>query len=92
MPAYAAAIRSWGFQPDDVASTPQGFAARLSEEVTLIIKSRAVWESVMDAVYWYATAPSGTTERSLAIASGKVGRSRQPPFQCARRRPGAFAP
>lgn len=55
VPAYAAAIRTWGFQADDVASTPQGFAARLSEEVTLIIKSRAVWESVMNAVYWYAT-------------------------------------
>ena len=55
VPVYAAAIRSCGFQPDDVASTPQGFAVRLSEEVTLILKSRAVWESVMDAVYWYET-------------------------------------
>jgi hypothetical protein len=55
LPAYAAAIRGWGFDPADVASTLQGFAARLSEEVTLIIKSRAVLESVMNAVYWYAT-------------------------------------
>ncbi len=55
VPAYAAAIRTWGLAPDDLASTPQGFAARLSEEVTLVVKSRAVWESVMNAVYWYAT-------------------------------------
>jgi hypothetical protein len=37
VPAYAAAIRGWGLEPDDVAATPQGFAARLSEEATLAL-------------------------------------------------------
>ena len=79
VPAYAAAIRSWGFQSDDVASTPQGFAARLSEEVTLIIKSRAVWESVMDAVYCYAT---GRQIRTVAMtgADGEKFRSKTARF------------
>src|SRR5260221_13921482 len=56
VPVYATAMRGYGFAPGDIASTPQGFATRLSEEVTIILKSRAVWESVMNAVYWYATA------------------------------------
>jgi len=61
VPAYAAAIRGWGLQADDVSATPQGFVARLSEEVTLVVKSRAVWESVMNAVYWYATGRTAPT-------------------------------
>lgn len=61
VPAYAAAIRKWGLQPDDLGSTPQGFVTRLSEEVTLVIKSRAIWESVMNAVYWYATGRDAPT-------------------------------
>ena len=69
LPAYAAAIRGWGLQPGDVSATPQGFAARLSEEVTLIIKSRAVWESVMNAVCWYATGRQARTVKATA-ASG----------------------
>ena len=69
VPAYAAAIRGWGLEPSDVAATPQGFAARLSEEVTLIIKSRAVWESVMNAVCWYATGRRARTVKQTA-ASG----------------------
>jgi hypothetical protein len=52
LPIYTDAINKWGLEADDVKSTPQGFAVRLSEEVTLILKSRAVWESVMNAVYW----------------------------------------
>ena len=52
-----------------MAATPQGFAARLSEEVTLIIKSRAVWESVMNAVCWYATGRQARTVKATA-ASG----------------------
>ena len=69
LPAYAAAIRRWGLEPGDAAATPQGFAARLSEEVTLIIKSRAVWESVMNAVCWYATGRQARTVKATA-ASG----------------------
>jgi hypothetical protein len=69
LPAYAAAIRRWGLEPGDVTATPQGFAARLSEEVTLIIKSRAVWESVMNAVCWYATGRQARTVKAVA-ASG----------------------
>ena len=79
VPAYAAAIRTWGFQADDVASTPQGFAARLSEEVTLIIKSRAVWESVMDAVYWYATGRQ-TPMVAMTDASGEKFKSKTARF------------
>ena len=58
-----------GLEPGDVTATPQGFAARLSEEVTLIIKSRAVWESVMNAVCWYATGRQARTVKAVA-ASG----------------------
>jgi hypothetical protein len=63
VPAYAAAIHRWGLQADDVSATPQGFIARLSEEVTLVIKSRAVWESVMNAVRLYATGRTAPTEK-----------------------------
>jgi hypothetical protein len=70
VPIYAAAVARWGLNSDDPGSTPQGFVARLSEEVTLVIKSRAIWESVMNAVYWYETgrdAPTKKVEDELGV-------------------------
>jgi hypothetical protein len=55
MPAYADAIEKAGLDKENPGMTPQGLATRLSEEVTLIVKSRAAWESVMDVAYWHAT-------------------------------------
>lgn len=55
VPAYANAKEMWGLDRDRPGDTPHGFATQLSEEVTLIVKSRAIWESVMNLVYWYAT-------------------------------------
>lgn len=55
VPTYAAAKETWGLNRDRPGDTPHGFATQLSEEVTLIVKSRAIWESLMNLVYWYAT-------------------------------------
>jgi hypothetical protein len=55
LPAYADAVKKAGLDGENPEMTPQGLATRLSEEVTLIVKSRAVWESVMDVAYWHST-------------------------------------
>jgi hypothetical protein len=55
VPTYASAKQKWGLDRDHPDATPHGFAKQLSEEVTLIVKSRAIWESIMNLVYWYAT-------------------------------------
>lgn len=55
VPTYASAKEMWGLDRDHPGNTPHGFTAQLSEEVTLIVKSRAIWESIMNLVYWYVT-------------------------------------
>jgi hypothetical protein len=55
VPTYAEAKKMWGLNRDRPSDTPHGFATQLSEEVTLIVKSRAMWESIMNLVYWYVT-------------------------------------
>ena len=55
IPAYADAVEKAGLDENNPGATPQGLATRLSEEVTLIVKSRAVWESVMNVAYRHAT-------------------------------------
>jgi hypothetical protein len=55
VPTYASAKEMWGLNRDRPRDTPHGFTTQLSEEVTLIVKSRAIWESIMNLVYWYAT-------------------------------------
>jgi hypothetical protein len=55
VPTYAKAKEMWGLDRSRPGDTPHGFATQLSEEVTLIVKSRAIWESIMNLVYWYAT-------------------------------------
>lgn len=54
VPIYAAAKEKWGLDQENPQTTPHGFATRLSEEVTLIVKSRSAWESIMNIVYWYS--------------------------------------
>ena len=55
VPTYANAKEMWGLNRDRPGDTPHGFTTQLSEEVTLIVKSRAIWESIMNLVYWYVT-------------------------------------
>jgi len=55
VPTYARAKEMWGLNRDSPGDTLHGFAVQLSEEVTLIVKSRAIWESIMNLVYWYVT-------------------------------------
>src|ERR1700722_804473 len=55
VPTYASAKELWRLDRDHPSATPHGFATQLSEEVMLIVKSRAIWESVMNLVYWYVT-------------------------------------
>jgi hypothetical protein len=53
VPTYASAKEVWGLNRDRPGDTPHGFTTQLSEEVTLIVKSRAIWESIMDLVSRY---------------------------------------
>jgi hypothetical protein len=53
VPAYASAKEMWGLNRDSPGDTPHGFTTQLSEEVTVIVKSRAIWESIMDLVSRY---------------------------------------
>jgi len=69
IPLYADGIQKWHLNPDDLESTPQGFACRLSQEVTIIVKSRAIWQSVMSIVYAYA----GVTEPNPKTVEGLDG-------------------
>ena len=55
VPTYANAKEMWGLNRERPGDTPHGFATQLSEEVTIIVKSRAIWESIMNMVYWYVT-------------------------------------
>jgi hypothetical protein len=55
VPTYAIAKELWGLDRERPGDKPHGFATQLSEEVTLIVKSRAIWESIMNLVYWYVT-------------------------------------
>src|ERR1035441_9427764 len=52
VPTYASSKEMWGLNRDRPRDTPHGFTTQLSEEVTLIVKSRAIWESIMNLVYW----------------------------------------
>ena len=55
VPTYASAKEMWGLDRSRPIDTPHGVATQLSEGVTLIVKSRAIWESIMNLVYWYVT-------------------------------------
>lgn len=70
IPLYADGINRWGLDEGNLQSTPQGFACRLSEEVTIIVKSRAIWESVMNVVYSYVGGPKPV---AMKVEDGQGG-------------------
>jgi hypothetical protein len=73
MPLYGREIERTGVEVNRPNDTPQGFLTRLSADVTLTVKSRAIWESVMNAVY--------EAENDKALGSTKVVDESGVPFR-----------
>ena len=79
VPTYASAKEMWHLDRSRPSDTPHGFATQLSEEVTLIVKSRAIWESIMNIVYWYVTGKE-ITGVSAVDEDGMSYKSKQKKF------------